>query len=313
MYYEYIKILVLLFSVIKIKTLVISYLNKKFVLIYKILKTKKIKKEDSQDYWRNSMNDISTKDEKYRDWESRNQFYIPRAYEYIAKSFGRDLMYNEVAEAYTQAVREVLNEKKVDVLSDISYGKGHLLARDKWKSMMTKLVKEKRESEETKMQTTIYGEDLFDSMRTSTRTATTSYKRTTTYNYLPKLPRPVDYKIINNKVVIVTFADGTTEKAVCDDRDTFDFERALEVIIMKKRLGRDYSQLVSGIVKDIKKIDKNKAEKEAFEKEQSEIIARRKTKAEKRKAKRLAAERETRIQEQAEAYARAMKMVNDAK
>ena len=44
-------------------------------------------------------------------------------------------------------------------------------AREKWEDIMTKLVKVKRESEETKMQTTIYGEDLFDSMRTSTRTA----------------------------------------------------------------------------------------------------------------------------------------------
>ena len=259
------------------------------------------------------MNSVSTKDEKYRNWNKTNQFRIPKVNEYIASLFGRDLTYNEVTEAYKQAVRETLNENNIEVISDLPFGKGRLLAREKWEDIMTKLIKEKRESEETNMQTTIYGEDLFDSMRTSTRTATTSYKRTTTYNYLPKLPRPVDYNIINNKVVIVTFADGTTEKAVCDDRDTFDLERALEVIIMKKRLGRDYSQLVNGIVKDIKKIDKNKAEKEAFEKEQSEIIARRKAKAEKRKAKRLAAEREARIQEQAEAYARAMKMVNDTK
>ena len=62
------------------------------------------------------MNSVSTKDEKYRNWSKTNQFRIPKVNEYIASSFGRDLTYNEVTEAYKQAVRETLNENNIEVL-----------------------------------------------------------------------------------------------------------------------------------------------------------------------------------------------------
>jgi hypothetical protein len=40
-----------------------------------------------------------------------------------------------------------------------------------------------------------------------------------------------------NKVVIVTFADGTKIKTVCDEQDTFTLEMAISIAITKKLLG----------------------------------------------------------------------------
>lgn len=168
------------------------------------------------------------------------------------------------------------------------------------------------------MTITLDADDLFGTMRTNITTSCdhmntycTKTKEENKKENVIQVPRVKDYKIINNKVVIVTFEDGTKEKAVCDDRDTFDLERALEVIIMKKRLGSEYNQLINKIVKECKQIDKDIADKEKFKKEQEEITARHKAKMEKRKAKRLAKEREARIEEQKEAYVRALVMMNN--
>ena len=69
-----------------------------------------------------------------------------------------------------------------------------------------------------------------------------------------------DYKIINDKVVIVTFVDGTTEKAVCDPEDTFDLERAVEICICKKMFGgtKAYNDAIRKALKQIDAIDKKR-------------------------------------------------------
>lgn len=44
---------------------------------------------------------------------------------------------------------------------------------------------------------------------------------------------PCDYKTFNDKVVVAYFKDGTKEKAVVQDGDTFDVNTGLEICILK--------------------------------------------------------------------------------
>lgn len=117
-----------------------------------------------------------------------------------------------------------------------------------------------------------------------------------------------DYKVINDKVVIVTFVDGTTEKAVCDPEDTFDIERAIEICICKKMFGgtKAYNDAIRKALKQINEIDKKRKEDE----ELAKLIARKKEKAANRKKLRQEKTRKEMIDIQAEAYLKAMKMYN---
>ena len=129
------------------------------------------------------------------------------------------------------------------------------------------------------------------------------------------IPRIEDVQSINNKVVIVKFADGTTEKAVLSDDDTFSLEQGISICITKKILNKvlkgangssAYNKLVDyglNVYKDKEKNAKKKAEdeKKAKEAEQKRI-----EKIHKKRAKRKAKLREEQIEIQAEAYRRAM-------
>lgn len=120
-----------------------------------------------------------------------------------------------------------------------------------------------------------------------------------------------------NRVVIVEFLDGTTEKAVASGDDVFNLERGIQICLAKKAFkvlfgkSNEFNKRVNKAVKHYQ----NKVA--ASEKEKEETLlqeARAKKRAEK-KAKWLeckkAKERETRVNEMAEAYAKAMKMVNE--
>lgn len=119
----------------------------------------------------------------------------------------------------------------------------------------------------------------------------------------------VDYKIINNTVVIVTFSDGTTEKAVCDENDTFDFEKAIEICVCKKKFGgtKEYNNAIKKALKQVHSID-NKKKKES---EEQERIAHRKAKYAERQAKRKAKRRQEQINIQSEAFFKAMVMYDE--
>lgn len=114
----------------------------------------------------------------------------------------------------------------------------------------------------------------------------------------------VDYKVINDTVVIVTFADNTTEKAVCNKNDTYDFERAIEICICKKKFGgtKAYNSAIKNALRQVKAVD-DKRKKEAEEKE---LEKRREAKIAKRKAKRKAQRRQQRIDDMSEAFLKAM-------
>ena len=124
-----------------------------------------------------------------------------------------------------------------------------------------------------------------------------------------------DIQVLNEKVVMVTFFDGKTEKAVIDTYDTFNIEQGIAICIMKKsfsKISNDngssvYNKLVEYGLKAYNDIlaAESKAETEKYEKE-----ARAKRKAEKaqrKRARKAAEKREAEIEIQKEAYLRAMR------
>ena len=139
---------------------------------------------------------------------------------------------------------------------------------------------------------------------------------TTNYNKPESKPKKTstnldiaDYKVINDKVVIVTFKDGTTEKSVCHGDDVFDLERAIELCICKKKFGgnKDYYAAIRKALKQVRDID-TKKKKDAEEKER---IANRKAKYAERKAKRMAKKRKAQIDLQTESFVAAMMKYNE--
>lgn len=119
----------------------------------------------------------------------------------------------------------------------------------------------------------------------------------------------VDYKVINDTVVIATFADETTEKAVCNKNDTYDFERAIEICICKKKFGgtKEYNTAIKNAIRQVKAVD----EKKKKEAEEKELAERREAKIAKRKAKRKAQRRQQRIDDMSEAFLNAMLEYDD--
>ena len=98
---------------------------------------------------------------------------------------------------------------------------------------------------------------------------------------------PCDYKIFNDKVVVAYFKDGTKEKAVVQDGDTFDVNIGLEICILKHigtRYGINFHNAFRKNKKAIdKKHEKNIAKK--VEAERKKNAAKAKLERKKRKKK----------------------------
>ena len=121
--------------------------------------------------------------------------------------------------------------------------------------------------------------------------------------------------IVSNKVVEVTFSDGTKEKAVCKEPDIFSLEIAISICISKKIMGgssaynnaikqgmkvyNDKLEMESAVKAEWERIEKKRAKRIAYKKLRD---SRRKEEEERRKAR----EREEQIEIQKEAYLRAM-------
>lgn len=114
--------------------------------------------------------------------------------------------------------------------------------------------------------------------------------------------------IVPNKVVAVTFADGTKEKAVCREPDVFSLETAIAICISKKIMGG--SSAYNNAVKRGVKVYEDKLRREAADKAEQERIDKRREKRlaykERRAAEREQNEKERQIEIQKEAYIRAM-------
>lgn len=119
--------------------------------------------------------------------------------------------------------------------------------------------------------------------------------------------------IVPNKVVEVTFTDGSKEKSVCREPDVFSLESAISICVSKKIMGGSgaYNNLVKRGLKvyedNIKMDAAVKAEQERINKKR----AKRKAYMERRAAKREETARERQIEIQKEAYIRAMEYTKD--
>lgn len=126
--------------------------------------------------------------------------------------------------------------------------------------------------------------------------------------------------VVPNKVVEVTFADGTKEKSVCKEPDVFSMESAISICISKKIMGG--SSAYNNAVKRGVKVYEDKQKREAANKAEQERIEKKRVKRlsykERRAAKkaeeenqRKAREREEQIAIQTEAYLRAMDIMKN--
>lgn len=129
------------------------------------------------------------------------------------------------------------------------------------------------------------------------------------------IPSITDVKSIDDKVVIVNFADGTSEKAVLSDNDKFSLEQGISICITKKMLSMEtngngssaYNKLINHCLKVYE--NNRKAEEKAKADEQAAKEKEKKA-ADKARAKRIKKankNREREIEIQKEAYLRAMR------
>lgn len=124
-----------------------------------------------------------------------------------------------------------------------------------------------------------------------------------------------DVQVLNEKVVMVTFSDGKTEKAVLDTCDTFNIEQGIAICIMKKSFSKIsngngssvYNKLVEYGVSAYEGIKALKAKAEADKQEKEARAKRNAEKAKRKKARKAAEKREAEIEIQKEAYLRAMR------
>lgn len=117
-----------------------------------------------------------------------------------------------------------------------------------------------------------------------------------------------DYKVINNKVVVVEFSDGDIQKAVCMPGDEFSEEQGLEVCLMKHICGgkAKYHKVLKEAQKQIAKLDET-AKKKA---EEENRLAQKQEKDNAKKAARKERAKQARIAEMKAAYLSALQEYN---
>ena len=129
------------------------------------------------------------------------------------------------------------------------------------------------------------------------------------------IPHIADVQVIDDKVVIISFKDGTNEKAVLDKSDTYSLEQGISICITKKMLSMKtngngssaYNKLLNHCLKiyeDNRKAEEKSKADEWAAKEKKKKAA---EKAKSKRIKRANKEREREIEIQKEAYLRAMK------
>lgn len=121
------------------------------------------------------------------------------------------------------------------------------------------------------------------------------------------VPDIKDVTVHQNRVVIVEFVDGTTEKAVLHPEDQFSVEQGISICITKKLVGGSsiYNKLIDRAVKVMINSDAERTKKQIEDEARKE----RKKKNDEKKARRKAAKREEYIETQKEAYIRALREV----
>ena len=126
-----------------------------------------------------------------------------------------------------------------------------------------------------------------------------------------KVPEIIDVKVINKKVIIVTFIDGTQTKAVCDKDDTFNLEVGIGICITKRLMSNDEqtgNSMFNKTIKNALKVMKRNEQLEQTRKEIEEEEKRVEEKIKRKKEKRAEKRRQKKIQMMADAILLADKM-----
>ena len=135
------------------------------------------------------------------------------------------------------------------------------------------------------------------------------------------LPAIEDVKIYDQKVIVVSFADGTKETAKVDEKnDYFDLEQGVSICIVKKLLSDKtdgngtsvYNKLVEYAIKLGNKKRYQEALANIEEREREERLKQRRIKAREKRREKANARREEQIEAQAEAYIRAMQKLKES-
>ena len=130
-----------------------------------------------------------------------------------------------------------------------------------------------------------------------------------------KLPEIVDVKTINDKVVIVTFIDGTQTKAVCDKDDVFNLEVGIGICITKRLMSNDEqtgNAMFNKTIRNALKVMKRNEQIEKIRKEFIEEEKRIEDKIRRKKEKRAEKRRQKKIQMMADAILLADKIKNES-
>ena len=129
------------------------------------------------------------------------------------------------------------------------------------------------------------------------------------------IPSITDVKSIDDKVVIVSFTDDTSEKAILSDDDKFSLEQGISICITKKMLSMQtngngssaYNKLINHCLKvyenNLKAEEKVKADEQAAKEKEKKAA----DKARAKRIKKANKNREREIEIQKEAYLRAMR------
>jgi len=134
------------------------------------------------------------------------------------------------------------------------------------------------------------------------------------FHTVHKVPEIVDVKTINDKVVIVTFIDGTQTKAVCDKDDTFNLEVGIGICITKRLMSNDEqtgNSMFNKTIRNALKVMKRNEQIEKIRKEFEEEEKRIETKIQRKKEKRAEKRRQKKIQMMADAILLADKIKNE--
>lgn len=128
-------------------------------------------------------------------------------------------------------------------------------------------------------------------------------------------PKVVKVETYNDRVVKVTFDDGTFTKSVCSENDHFDLDVGITICIMKKILGNDnkngtrlYNNLIRKVHDVMRETDDLKAEEQA--KKQEEKAKKRKEML--RKAAKKVKKRQEQIDIQKTAFVEAMREIKNS-
>ena len=118
------------------------------------------------------------------------------------------------------------------------------------------------------------------------------------------MPDIKDITVYNNNTVVVEFVDGTKEKAVLSEEDSFSLEQGVSICLAKKLVGGSsiYNKLIDYMLRKYAQIQKKKADEAAELKAKKE----RARKYKEKKAAKKAAKREEYVRTMQEAFSRAL-------